>query len=111
MALMNEIEHITNISNTIQSQPDGYDTQISENGNSVSSGQAQQISLSRALYHRTDIILFDEPTSNLDKESIDVFKEMINKIKENRIIIIVSHDENITRSCDFCYRLENMSIT
>ncbi len=107
---LKKVEESTNIQSVIKNQAEGYDTNVLENGRSLSSGQIQQVAMCRALYHKSDIILFDEPTANLDNESVEIFKEMIRNIKENRIIIIVTHDENIIDCCDYSYKLSNNKI-
>ena len=49
----------------------------------------------------------DEPTSNLDKESVEIFKNMIRELKKERIVIIVSHDNYLVDCCDYVYRMED----
>jgi ABC-type transport system involved in cytochrome bd biosynthesis fused ATPase/permease subunit len=58
----------------------------------LSGGQAQRIALMRALLSDRQILLFDEPTSALDAASRDRFVEVVRKMKEDKIIAIVSHD-------------------
>src|SRR5574344_155074 len=68
----------------------GFDTIIKENGNNLSGGQLQRISLARALLKDSKIILFDEPTSALDQTNQKYFFDTIKKIK-NKTILIISH--------------------
>lgn len=108
---LNEVLRQAKLEDYISTLKDGVETILAENGKSLSSGQAQRIVLARAMYHDSEIIIFDEPTSNLDSESIDKFFEIINKIKYNRIIIIVSHSKRVIEFCDECYSIhENKCI-
>lgn len=61
----------------------------------LSLGEKQRIALIRAFIKNPDILLLDEPTSSLDSNSRDLLFEYINKIKKDKIIIIVSHDLNV----------------
>lgn len=85
-----------NILGFINQQVNSFDTIISEDGNTFSSGQVQRLGIARALYNENvQIIIFDEPTSNLDKESTKLFKDELRKLSHNKICIVVSHDNNI----------------
>lgn len=69
------------------------DTVINERGSNLSGGEKQKIALLRAIYDNVDVLILDEITSNIDKESS---KDIYNKILENsseRITFIVSHDD------------------
>lgn len=59
---------------------------------SVSGGQKQKIGILRALFSNKEILIFDEPTANLDKQSIKKLVMVIKKLKETKLIIVISHD-------------------
>ena len=59
---------------------------------SVSGGQKQKIGILRALFSNKEILIFDEPTANLDKQSIKKLVMIIKKLKETKLIIVISHD-------------------
>lgn len=107
MDRIKQIEANSNLKAVLESVENGYDTVIRKDGKSVSSGQAQQIALCRALYYDAKIILLDEPTNNLDRESISLFKKMVRKLKEGRIVIIVTHDDALIDACDYTYVMSN----
>ncbi len=88
-----------------------YDEQIGENGNTLSSGQAQRIALARAFYQDSLILVFDEPTSNLDYESIMQFHEELKEIKKNSICVIATHEKSTIEICDKIYIVENGSVS
>lgn len=69
------------------------DSQINENGTNLSGGEKQKIALARALYDEVDILILDEVTSNIDKESASDIYQRIVEIHYNKIIFIISHDE------------------
>ncbi len=56
-----------------------------------SGGEKQRILLARELLKEAKILIFDEPTSSLDEENERILCEILKELKENRIIIIVSH--------------------
>lgn len=84
----------------INNLPDKFDTLISENVSKLSGGEKQKISIIRILLKNVPILIFDEPTSALDFSSIDVFKQVICDIKQNKIIFIISHDKQVIEIAD-----------
>lgn len=96
-----------NILDFIQSLPNGFDTPLGESGHTLSSGQAQRIAIARAIYQDRPVIVFDEPTANLDADSIEKFHAAVHKLAANRICIIVTHDISTISICDRVYLLEN----
>lgn len=96
-----------NILDFIKSLPDGFDTLLGEGGNTLSSGQAQRIAITRAIYKNRQIIVFDEPTANLDVESIEKFHMAVHKLAINNICIIVTHDISTLSACDRVYLLDS----
>ena len=71
----------------------GLDTQLGRqfNGEELSMGQWQRMALARQLYSDAPILLFDEPTAWMDASAREQFKETVNKLKDNHLIILVSH--------------------
>lgn len=72
---------------------------IDENGKNLSAGQIQRFCISRAFYRDSQIIILDEPTSNLDKTNAYKIIDWLKKMK-NVTVIIISHDPNIINMCD-----------
>ena len=77
--------------------------------NELSGGQKQRVAIARALLMKPDIILLDEPTSALDKEMKDSVLNLIKKIvEEDMTLIIVSHEEEfIKKVSNYIYQLKN----
>jgi ABC-type bacteriocin/lantibiotic exporter with double-glycine peptidase domain len=66
----------------------------------------QRLAIARCLYKESEIIVFDEPTSNLDKANIDNIIKLIKKLKRNRILILVSHDLSVLNIADKVINLD-----
>ena len=83
------------------------DLQIDENGSNLSGGQKQIIGIARALYKSPKILLLDEPTSSLDKESELAIINILNEIKKELIIVMITHKPEIAKLSDKIYVIEN----
>ncbi|MBT5230585.1 MAG: ABC transporter ATP-binding protein [Methylococcales bacterium] len=77
----------------IESLPGGYDAMVSDGAVNLSGGQRQRLDLARALVKQSDILILDEPTSNLDAESERAFHQALKRIRSETqaTIVIVSH--------------------
>ena len=82
---------LANVDKIIESLPDGYDTMIGENGSKLSGGERQRISIARAFLKDAAIILLDEISASLDVENEMEIQNSINKLIENKTVVIVSH--------------------
>jgi subfamily B ATP-binding cassette protein MsbA len=107
---MNAAASDANILDFIKSLPDGFDTPIGESGGTVSSGQAQRLAIARAIYKKSPIVVFDEPTANLDVDSIEQFQSAVGRLARDKICVIVTHDVSTVAVCDRVYVLENGGI-
>jgi subfamily B ATP-binding cassette protein HlyB/CyaB len=79
------------IHDVIEKLPDGYQTQLGENGVGLSGGQRQRIAIARALLKRPEILIFDEATSNLDDHAAESFAATINNLNGKVTILFVAH--------------------
>lgn len=73
------------------SLPDGYDTRLSELGDSVSGGERQRIGIARAFLSQANVIFLDEPTSNLDSLNEGIILKSLEKETKDKTILLVSH--------------------
>ena len=64
---------------------------LKSNVNKLSGGEKQRIGIARAIYNSDDLIIFDEPTSNLDKKTAENFLKKLNNIKKDKLIFFISH--------------------
>jgi ABC-type multidrug transport system fused ATPase/permease subunit len=91
--------------------PDGYSTVISERGETLSGGERQRISLARVVLKNPDIIILDEPTSNLDAETEQKVKEALEQVTRGKTTIIIAHRLATVRNIDEIWVLENGQIS
>ena len=84
----------------IQTLPKGYKTNAGELGSNFSSGEKQRIGIARAFLHDADILILDEPTSNLDTlNEAEILKSINNECKD-KSIVMVSHRKSSVSICD-----------
>ncbi|MEO6687095.1 MAG: peptidase domain-containing ABC transporter [Dyadobacter sp.] len=85
----------------IEELPNGYATELTENGNSLSGGQRQRLAILRALYREPEIIIFDEATSSLDTISEQYVQQTIRTLcAEGKTIILIAHRLSTIRDAD-----------
>lgn len=88
----------------IKKLPDGYHTDIGENGAFLSGGQKQRLSIARAVLRRAPILLLDEATSALDSHSEALVKDALDSITKNVTTIVIAHRLSTVLSADHvCY--------
>ena len=77
----------------------------------ISGGQKQRVAIIRSLILNPEIILADEPTTNLDKNNFRMVLEMFQELKkQEKIIIIATHDDRIKKIADRTYKIVNQEI-
>lgn len=75
----------------IDNLPEGFDSQIGDDGVLLSGGQRQRLAIARAFYKDSPIIILDEATSSLDTESELIVQEALEKLITNRTTIVIAH--------------------
>lgn len=105
-----ETLNLTELNNKMNSLPNGLDTVITrdmdETGVELSGGESQKLSIARAIYKNSPLIILDEPTSALDPLAEYNLYNNFNKILNNHSAIFISHRLSSTRFCDRIFFLE-----
>ena len=91
----------------ILEQPDGYDTQVGENGGNLSGGQRQRLSIARAFLKNAPILLLDEAMSALDSESEQKIQLAFDRLMQGRTTIVIAHRFSTIRNARKIQVLQN----
>lgn len=75
----------------IESLPKGYNTVITEEERTFSDGQKQLLAIARALLTNAEVLLFDEVTSNIDQETTGVICDLLQDLKQDHTIVMITH--------------------
>lgn len=84
----------------IMSLPEGYETDIGENGGILSGGQRQRISIARAFLKDAPILILDEMTSNVDPVNESLIQDAITELAKNRTVLVVAHHLKTIQKAD-----------
>ena len=96
----------------IDSLAQSYMTLVGEEGINLSGGQKQMIALARALYHKPKLLILDEATASMDRDSEQFVLKLLTRLKSSMGIIFITHRLHVLKSfCDRIYILENGETT
>ncbi|MDQ3303340.1 MAG: ABC transporter ATP-binding protein/permease [Actinomycetota bacterium] len=104
-----EIEEVASLAGAddfVREMPEGYDTVLSERGESLSGGQRQRISIARAMLRDTPILILDEPQSGLDAEAANAVEESWRALTAGRTTFVIAHELRLVRNVDQILVLE-----
>jgi ABC-type multidrug transport system fused ATPase/permease subunit len=104
-----EIEAVASLAGAedfVREMPEGYDTMLSERGESLSGGQRQRISIARAMLRDTPILILDEPQAGLDAEAANAVEESWRALTAGRTTFVIAHELRLVRNVDQILVLE-----
>ncbi|MHB0959183.1 MAG: ABC transporter ATP-binding protein [Pirellulaceae bacterium] len=94
----------------IMTFPENYKTQVGQSGQRLSGGQRQRIALARAMLRDPEILILDEATSQIDRESEALINEVLTAFSRNRTLIMITHRHANLALADCVYELDRGSI-
>ncbi len=100
----------SNLNSFISNLDNGLQTLIGERGSRISGGEKQRIGIARALYNNPDILIFDESTSSLDKQTENKIIEEIFENNKEKTIIFVSHNLDNLKYCEKIFELKDKNL-
>ena len=107
--LVNKVIELADLKPFVESLSNGVDSRIGELGSRLSGGQRQRIGIARALYKQCNVLLFDEATSSLDKQTENNINSAICRLSTEQkglTIIVIAHRESSLEYCDRIITLE-----
>ncbi len=107
---ISEVTKKTQLNKFISKLPKKLNANVGERGSRVSEGQKQRIGIARALYKKSDILVFDEITSSLDSLTEKKIMSDINKLKNKKTIFFISHKKEILGKCNKIIEINNGQI-
>ena len=105
-----KVAHQAQIADMIEDWREGYQTFVGERGIRLSGGQRQRIGIARALYKRSNVLIFDEATSALDNETEEAVMEAIKGLGRELTILIIAHRLTTLKVCDQIIKLDKNNV-
>ena len=105
-----EAARATYVDRFVHHLPDGYDTVINEEGDNISAGQKQLITIARAFLAQPAILILDEATSSVDTRTEVQIQEAMNALRANRTSFVIAHRLSTIRGADVILVMEDGQI-
>jgi ATP-binding cassette subfamily B protein len=102
---------VANAHGFVSNLPQGYHTLVGERGVNLSGGQRQRLAIARAVLLDPKILILDEATSALDSESEVLVQEALERLMEDRTVLIIAHRLSTVRRADRIVVLEQGQMT
>lgn len=103
---INRALEVANLKEFVYSLDDGLNTQVGEGGSLLSGGQKQRLAFARAILSDREILILDEATSNIDVESEEMIWNSVEKLRNNKTLIVISHRLANVKNADKIYLLD-----
>ena len=98
---------VTYVDRFVRSLPDGYDTVINDEGDNVSAGEKQLITIARAFLADPSILILDEATSSVDTRTEVLIQEAMNALRSQRTSFVIAHRLSTIRGADVILVMED----
>jgi len=98
------------LKNFVNGLEEGIDTLIGEDGTRMSGGQLQRLAIARALYQEFTLLILDESLNSLDLENENKIISILNDLKKDKIIFLISHKKGTLDNCDVKFKIYNKEI-
>jgi ATP-binding cassette subfamily B multidrug efflux pump len=105
-----EAARATYVDRFVHNLPDGYDTMINEEGDNISAGQKQLLTIARAFLAQPAILILDEATSSVDTRTEVQIQEAMNALRVNRTSFVIAHRLSTIRGADIILVMEDGQI-
>ncbi len=92
--------NLSGVMEFVRTNPEGFGAQVGEQGKALSGGQRQAIGLARALVRDPEVLILDEPTSNMDTSSEQAVQARLTKITQSKTLILVTHRMSMLKMVD-----------
>ncbi len=92
--------NLSGVTEFVRTNPEGFGAQVGEQGKALSGGQRQAIGLARALVRDPEVLILDEPTSNMDISSEQAVQTRLTNIVQNKTLILVTHRMSMLKMVD-----------
>ncbi len=101
---------LANATSFIEKLPDGYNTFISNNGDNLSQGERQLLSIARCAVSNPPVMILDEATSSIDTQTEKIVQEGMDKLMQNRTVFVIAHRLSTIRNASLIVVLEHGKI-
>ena len=90
----------------VASLPAGYDTVLGDGGRALSPGQRRRIGLARAFLRDAPLVILDEPTADLDADSVAIVAAAVERLRAGRTMLVIAHRAELVGRADRVVRLD-----
>ena len=101
---------LAGVTDFLRNNPAGFAAQVGEQGRALSGGQRQAVALARALVRDPEVLLLDEPTSNMDTDSELMLQKRLFSVMQDRTVVLVTHRLSMLRIVERLIVMENGQI-
>ena len=102
--------NIANVDHFVRTLPDGYDEVIDPDGDGISQGQKQLLTIARAVISDPDILILDEATSSVDTRLEQLIQNAMDKVMEGRTSFVIAHRLSTIRNADLILVMDQGTI-